>query len=62
MKQETVDSMQSYVIGGTGITLASLADVASAFQSIAIILGAIVVAIRLIHDAVRLLHYLKTKR
>ena len=62
LKQENVESVQSYLIGGAGITLASLADVANAFQSVAIIIGCFVVAVRLIHDAVRLLHYLKSRK
>lgn len=60
-KHETADSMTSYAIGGGSVFIASLVEVATYAQSIAIILGCLVVAIRLVHDSVRLIRYLKEK-
>jgi hypothetical protein len=58
---ETIESVASYTVGGAGITIASLADLATTAQSITIILACLVVSVRLAHDSVRLWRYLKEK-
>ena len=60
-KQETLDSAVSYTVGGGGAAIASLVEISNVAQSIAIVLGCIVVAIRLVHDAVRLYRFIKNK-
>lgn len=62
MKQEAIDSITSYGVGGTAFTIATLADIAGVAQAITVILACIVVAIRLIHDSVRLWRYLKGEK
>lgn len=54
MRQEIIESAKSYAVGGGTLTFASLVDIASVAQQLAIILGCAVVAIRLIHDSLKL--------
>ena len=60
-KQEVVQSAISYGSGGGLVGLASLADIANTAQSIALILGCLVVAVRLVHDTVALIRYVLKK-
>lgn len=60
-KQEAVQSAVSYGSGGGLIGLASLPDLAHFAQDWAIILGCLVVAVRLIHDAIALVRFIKKK-
>jgi hypothetical protein len=57
------ESLESYALGG-GLTTAAIkwAEIVTFFQSLAIVLGCLVVAVRLIHDIVRLIRYLKGDR
>lgn len=57
---EKVDSIASYSIGGCAIAL-SLADISTVAQQVAMILGAVVVIIRVIHDSVGLVRRIKRK-
>ncbi|MCK5519060.1 MAG: hypothetical protein KAI61_06570 [Alphaproteobacteria bacterium] len=61
-KHAVVESGTSYLIAGGVPLAASLADIASTAQSIAIILGCGVVFLRLIYDGFKLYRYLKEKR
>lgn len=56
---ETAQSVTSYAIGGGGAFIATLVDISHTAQALAIIIGCIVVAIRLVHDSVRLYRYIK---
>jgi hypothetical protein len=58
-KQEAIQSVTSYGIGAGMAGFATLADIASTAQSLAIIGGCLVVAIRLIHDGVALHRFIK---
>jgi hypothetical protein len=58
---ETVESVASYTVGLTGLTIASLADLATVAQSLTIIAAFLVVIIRLAHDGVRLVRYVRNK-
>lgn len=53
MLNEKVDSIASYSIGGSAIAI-SLADISTLAQHVALILGCVVVAIRVIHDGIGL--------
>jgi hypothetical protein len=55
---ELEQSIASYGLGGGLITL-SLSDMAAKAQQIAIILGCLVVAVRLIHDVIALYRKIK---
>lgn len=59
---EMVQSAISYGVGGGVAGAAWLIDAGEAAQAIAFILGAIVVAIRLLHDALRFYRYWKTDK
>ena len=61
VKAEIAQSAISYGSGGGLLAFASLADLANAASQVAIILGCLVVAIRLVHDAVALFRFLKKK-
>lgn len=54
MLQNHQDSVASYGIGGMSIIVAYLADIAVVAQQLAIIFGCLVVAIRLLHDGLKL--------
>jgi len=58
-KSEIVQSVQSYAIGSGGVMLASLVHIADYAQALAIILGCVVVTVRLVHDGLRLIRYIK---
>lgn len=60
-KNGAVDSGISYAVGGGSIFALQLADVAETAQSLAIILGCALVAIRLISDTIKLYRYLRNK-
>jgi len=62
IRHETIESAASYTVGTFGILIAKLADIAAVAQSIACILGCVLVTIRLIYDAVRLVRYIKKKQ
>ncbi len=55
---EKIDSLASYSIGGCAIAV-SLADISTLAQQIAMILGAVVVVIRVIHDTIGLVRRIK---
>ncbi len=61
MKQQTIDSATSYTIGGTGLLISQLTDVATFAQAITVILACVVVAIRLVHDAVKLYRFWRNR-
>jgi hypothetical protein len=56
---QTFDSAVSYAIGGGSAIAATLVDISTIAQSLAIIIGCFVVFVRLIHDSFRLYAYLK---
>ena len=56
---ELYNSAVSYGIGVFSLIIASLPEIANVAQNLAIILGCGVVAIRLAHDALRFLHYIR---
>ena len=58
-KQETAQSVISYSAGGGLVGFASLSDIASYAHQWAIILGCMVVAVRLAHDAIKLVRYVR---
>ena len=60
-KQEVVQSAISYGGGASVVGFMSLADVASVAQSMGIILGCLVIAVRLIHDFIALKRFIRTK-
>ncbi len=57
---ENIDSAVSYGMGGFAYIIASLPTVADTAQHIAIILGCLVVVVRLAHDTMRFLKFLRT--
>lgn len=60
-KEDLIQSAVSYGSGGTMITFATLADLASNAQALALIAGSLIVLIRLIHDVVALIRFIKNK-
>lgn len=58
---ETAQSAISYGSGFGAMTYAAITDIADYAQALTIVLACGVVAVRLIHDAVRLKRYLKGK-
>ena len=60
-KQEIVQSAISYTGGATMLGAASLADLASTAQSVGLILGCLVIAVRLAHDIIALVRFIKKK-
>lgn len=58
---ESIDSAVSYGVGAAGIALSNIDIVAHTAQSVALILGAVVVAVRLVHDLIRLYRFWKNK-
>lgn len=61
MKQDALDSATSYTVGGLGFAMAHLVEAATAAQAVTVILACIVVAVRLIHDSVKLYRYWKNR-
>lgn len=57
---EKAQAISSYSIGGSAIAL-SLADISTMAQHIALILGCVVVAIRVVHDGIGLMRRIKDK-
>jgi hypothetical protein len=59
-KRENLESAISYGVGISGFSVASLADLTSMAQSAIVFLTLLVVAIRLAHDAVRFIRFIKS--
>lgn len=57
--KEFVESAVSYGIGGGGAYLSTLMDASQIAQASALIVGAIVICIRAVHDSVKLYRYIK---
>ncbi len=57
---ENIDSAVSYGMGGFAYLIGSLPQIADTMQHIAIILGCLVVAVRLAHDTMRFVKFLRT--
>ena len=60
-KQETIQSAVSYATGGGMVGVSTLVDVANVAQSLGLILGCLVIAVRLVHDAIGLYRKIKNK-
>lgn len=59
--QEIKQSVLSYGVGGGGALLSSMLNVADYFQAIGIMLGCLVIFVRLVHDVIRLVRYVKNE-
>jgi hypothetical protein len=59
--QENYKAAVSYIVGFAGITLPSLTDLTHIAQSLTVIGGLFIVVIRLAHDTIRLIRFLKSK-
>lgn len=57
---DKIEAAASYSIGGSAIAI-SLADISTMAQHVALILGCIVVAIRVVHDGIGLIRRIKNK-
>ena len=60
-KTHGVDSIVSYAAGGGLFAFSSFAEIVTYAQQIGIILGCLVVLVRLVHDGMKLYHYIKNK-
>lgn len=60
MLGEKTEAISSYSIGASAIAI-SLADISTIAQHVALILGCIVVAIRVVHDGIGLVRRIKNK-
>lgn len=60
--QAITQAVASYGTGVAAMTLPSFMEIANYAQALAIILGAVVVAVRLIHDSIKLYRLLKEKK
>lgn len=59
---ENAQAAMSYAVGGMAVTTSlSLADVATTSQQLAIVFALVVVILRVVHDTVRLIRYLKDR-
>ncbi|CAB4139837.1 hypothetical protein UFOVP353_52 [uncultured Caudovirales phage] len=58
-KNEALESVSSYAIGGGGAMMAFLIDLSNLAQAMAIIFGCLVVLVRLVHDSVRLIRFIR---
>lgn len=58
---DNIDSLISYSAATCGFTIATLADVASVFQSLIVILTFCVVLFRMVYDGIRLYRFIKQK-
>lgn len=57
--KEALDSVVSYGIGGGSALMATLMNITSEAQALAIIFGCFVVFIRLVHDTVKLFRFIR---
>jgi hypothetical protein len=58
-KHETTESVISYGLGCSAVVLSWICEATQLWQALALFIGVIIVAIRAIHDGVRLIRYIR---
>ena len=61
-KRETADSLISYGVGGGGVSISMLSQYEPQISFTILVISLIVVLVRLVHDGLKFLDYLKDRK
>ncbi len=59
INNDHIESAISYTVGGSGFLIAHMADLTNAVQFTTIVFACLVVGVRLTHDIIKLIRYIK---